>query len=232
MNNYVVIPTYNEKENIRDLLNLLRTLPVNVVIVDDNSPDGTAQIIANEYKEVYLLNRCSKQGIGSACKVGIKHALQDIYCQNVITSDADMSHNPVDILDLLDDDADVVIGSRYIKNGGIKGWNLYRKTTSRCANLMVKILLKTKVNDNTTNFRKYNREYAKLVTEVDGENYEWVISSLVQCIRKGAIVKEVPSVFVNRTLGKSKLKTDHILNWFKFIIKKAVNGSQLDYNNQ
>ena len=222
MSNYVVIPTYNEAKNIRQLLNILRTLPVKTIIVDDNSPDGTAEIIKNEYQEVRIVKRCSKQGLGSACKAGIILALEDKDCQNVITSDADMSHNPKDIIELLDSKADISIGSRYVDYGMIEGWNIFRKMTSRSANLLVKILLQTKVNDNTTNFRRYNRICAKKCLEVNGKSYEWVISALVDNVRSGATIEEVPVKFVNRKQGKSKLKIKHIINWYKFIIDKAI----------
>jgi dolichol-phosphate mannosyltransferase len=222
MSNYVVIPTYNEASNIRQLLNLLKTMNVQVIVVDDNSPDGTNQIVKSEYPDIVCQVRQNKQGIGSACKEGIKIALEDKHCQNVITIDSDLSHYPLDILKLLESNADIVIGSRYIKDGNIVGWNLYRKLTSKCANIMCKLLLRTGVNDNTGNFRKYSRECARNCLDVQGNNYEWVIGSLVANIRLGHTVEEVPITFTNRTKGKSKLKNTDILNWIKFIIVKAI----------
>ena len=224
----VVVPTYNEAENIGILIERLEALreKLSIIVVDDNSRDGTAEIAANLNKRwgnVFILRRQGKLGIGSAIRDGMRQALSMDDCQYVVTMDADLSHNPDDIPGLLklarEGQADLIQGSRYIKNGGVIGWDFRRKLLSRTANLIGKILFGLP-NEVTTYFRVYNRRSAAVVVDkVKADKYEFAVASALAIKDEGLTIKESPIVFVNRTRGKSKLKTADLVNWFSVISK-------------
>ena len=158
----VIIPTYNESKNISILLDLLVNLSIDILIVDDNSPDGTARIVQNfsdNHKSINLIERPKKLGLGSAYRDGFKWALEQGY-KHCIEMDGDFSHTIVDLQNLIKfkDEFDLVIGSRYIKGGKTEGWSNGRKLLSMTANKAAKILLGTKVNDMTSGFRIYSKE--------------------------------------------------------------------------
>ncbi|RLC68602.1 MAG: hypothetical protein DRI26_09960, partial [Chloroflexi bacterium] len=225
---YIVIPTYNEAENIISLIDKLEALEgdYRIIIVDDNSPDGTAEIVAElgqRWGNILVHRRPGKLGIGSAIREGMERALSFPDCQNVVTMDADLSHNPQDIPRLLkaaeEEDVGLIQGSRYIKGGGIIGWNFRRKLQSRIANLITKLLFGLP-NEVTTYFRVYSRESAKVVVErVSTHKYEFAVASALAIKDHGLKIREVPIVFVNRTQGKSKLKTSDALVWLALIFK-------------
>ena len=153
----VIIPTYNESKNISILLDLLVNLSIDILIVDDNSPDGTARIVqnfSNNHKSINLIERPKKLGLGSAYRDGFKWALEQGY-KHCIEMDGDFSHTIVDLQNLIKfkDEFDLVIGSRYIEGGKTEGWSNGRKLLSMTANKAAKILLGTKVNDMTSGFR-------------------------------------------------------------------------------
>ena len=224
----VVIPTYDEAENIKNLIEQLEALGGNfgIVIVDDNSPDGTAEIVeemGRRWKNIELLRRPGKMGIGSAIREGMEKAISCPDCQYIITMDADLSHNPHDIPRLLDaieaGGAGMIQGSRYIKGGGIVGWGFIRKLQSRVANALCGLLFGLP-REVTTYFRVYSRESARLVVEeARADKYEFAVSSVLVVKDHGLEIAEVPIVFVNRTLGKSKLKPSDVLVWFAVLIK-------------
>ena len=158
----VIIPTYNESKNISILLDLLVNLSIDILIVDDNSPDGTARIVQNfsdNHKSINLIERPKKLGLGSAYRDGFKWALEQGY-KHCIEMDGDFSHTILDLQNLIKfkDEFDLVIGSRYIKGGKTEGWSNGRKLLSITANKVAKILLGTKVNDMTSGFRIYSKE--------------------------------------------------------------------------
>ena len=176
----VVIPTYNETENIGCLLEQIFThqFVKYAIIVDDNSPDGTGAYLEQLKKTNYrnnliIIHRQSKQGLGSAYAAGFKEALKYLQIKAVITMDADLSHSPTNfpkIYDIIQHDADIVIGSRYIAGGGVN-WQLYRRVLSKGANFLASLFLNLKVNDVTSGYRCYHR---KVLEKIQFENiHSW-----------------------------------------------------------
>lgn len=222
----VVIPTYNERENIVRLIDNIRRILDGlrfkhiILVVDDNSPDGTAKIV-EEYSRkagnVIVMVRTGKLGIGSAVRDGMKKLISEYNVTHIVTMDADFSHDPKDLPKLLKhlNEADVIIGSRYVSKGKIIGWNFYRRLISWGANKIVKILYKTKIHDHTGNYRIYSRRAVEAIVKYSTMNgYEWMIEALLIITALGYKTLEVPITFINRTKGKSKLKIRDIIRWF------------------
>lgn len=231
----VVIPTYNEAQNLPQLIPGLKQTLQNedhrLIVVDDNSPDGTAEV-ARELRSIYdnivVQQRPAKLGIGSAIRDGLCLALSFPTCDTVITMDGDLSHNPQEVVSLLRERAraDLVVGSRYIKGGQVIGWPLHRKVISRVANYMCALLLRTNLHEHTNYFRAYSRRLAELVAQnANGDGYEFGISSILIAKDHGLVIKEVPTVFHNRTRGKSKLKVSNILRWLGAIVSLWLHRS-------
>lgn len=223
----IVIPTYEEAENlprlVRSLGESLRKENFTLIVVDDNSPDGTAEIAEklSRHGNIVVDRRQSKLGIGSAIRDGIKIALSFPNCNYIVTMDADMSHNPKDIPHLLKEaeDTDLIQGSRYIEGGRIIGWSPHRKTVSYIANILCRLLFRTGLHEHTTSFRVHSRKCAKAIVENTRSNgYEWFIESLLVAKDHGFKVREVPITFVNRTHGKSKLKFRDVFQWAVHIL--------------
>ncbi|MFC1961561.1 GtrA family protein [Chloroflexota bacterium] len=227
----IVIPTYNEVENIRNLIVKLVALnrDFGKIVVDDNSSDGTAvtvEELSQKWGNIVLHRRQGKLGIGSAIREGMEIALSFLECHYIVTMDADLSHNPEDLPALLaaakEGNADLIQGSRYIKGGGVVGWNFRRKLQSRVANLIGKLLFNLP-NEVTTSFRVYTRESAKVIVDkVSANKYEFAVASALAIKDHGLKIKEVPIVFVNRTQGKSKLRTSDVMVWLAVILRIFV----------
>lgn len=236
----VVIPTYNEAQNLPELIPSLKQTLQNedhrLIVVDDNSPDGTAEVareLGAIYGNIVVQQRPAKLGIGSAIRDGMCLALSFPTCDTVITMDGDLSHNPQEVLSLLQEraNADLVVGSRYIKGGQIIGWPLHRKAISRVANYMCALLLRTNLHEHTNYFRAYSRRLAELVAQnADGEGYEFGISSIMTAKGHGLVIKEVPTVFHNRTRGKSKLGVSDIAQWLIAIVRLWLHRSLYSRN--
>ena len=233
---YIIIPTYNEADNIKAIITRIMDLnsEFNIVVVDDNSPDGTAaiaQAMNQLYGNIHIYKRQGKMGIGSAIKDGMKTALSFPECTFIVTMDADLSHNPNDIPRLLKEveGVDLVQGSRYIKGGKIVGWGFHRKCISRIANFLYRYLFKLQQHEVTTYFRVYSRKCAEIVVQnVDTDRYEFAFESALIICDYGLKVKEVPIEFVNRARGKSKLKISDIAQsirnlLFTFAIRQSRN---------
>jgi dolichol-phosphate mannosyltransferase len=223
---YIIIPTYNEAENIEKLITKISDIDSDfqIIIVDDNSPDGTAELAQNINQfcgNIFVICRSGKLGIGSAILDGMKKALSFPNCEHIITMDADLSHDPKDIPRLLDevDNADLVQGSRYIQGGRIVGWTLYRKFISRVANFLYRYLFNLSRHEITTYFRLYSRRCAEaIVQNVSTRSYEFALSSMLVAHDHGFKVKEVPIIFVNRVQGKSKTKIADIIQSVRYLI--------------
>ncbi len=236
---YVVIPTYNERENIVELLDRLTNVLKNIgsrykiIVIDDNSPDGTADVVRvwaekNMEKDIEVIVRKGKEGLGSAILLGLKKALEDSEAKYFVTMDADLSHRPEDLLLMIKraEEADVVQGSRYVEGGKIIGWGLHRHLISKVANALIRIIYRTGIRDNTSNYRVYNRRAAEaLIKYADAKSYEWAIESILIPLACGLRIVESPIVFINRTRGKSKLSLGDIIHWWIHIIgfKKRFN---------
>ena len=228
----VVLATYNEAENLPQLVEALEGLgeDLQIVVVDDNSPDGTglvAQQLSSRFGNITIVNRPSRMGLGSALQTGLAVAL-DAGARYVMTMDADLSHDPADVLRLLSTIktgySDMVQGSRYAPGGGIRGWNSKRWLLSRAANLVYHWGAGTP-NECTTNFRVFSRRAASaILSRAKGNGYEFMPESTLLVLASGLRVQEVPITFTNRRLGQSKLDKRQVLKGIIFCV-----GSVLRY---
>lgn len=214
-----IVPTFNESENLARLLESLLALPSNldVVVVDDNSPDGTGDIAdswANETGRVHVIHRPGKLGLGTAYLAGFAHALAQRY-DRVITMDADFSHDPRYIPDMLArcEGADVVIGSRYVRGGGTQDCTLPRKLLSRVANGVAQGALGLTPRDCTAGFRCYRADVLRSLPldSIVSSGYSFLVELAFLIQRRGWRFDEHPIVFKNRAFGTSKISKDEIL---------------------
>ena len=224
----VIIPTYNEKENIYNFINEICKYDVSVLIVDDNSPDGTGEIVKKlsfVSDQVNLLSRNSKQGLGSAYRDGFKWGIEKCY-KYFIEMDADYSHRFEDLDQLLAEShfQDVVIGSRYINGGGSEGWDMKRKLLSSAANKISRIVLKSNINDMTSGFRCYSLHALSLINfqNTNSDGYSFQIEMTLRSIEKKLSIKEVPIIFNERRLGKSKMSKRIVLEALLFLANNGV----------
>jgi dolichol-phosphate mannosyltransferase len=211
----IIIPTYNEAGNLRAIVAAVyAALPEAVVlIVDDASPDGTGQLadaLAAQYPTLTVLHRSGKQGLATAYVAGFRYALErDVDC--VFAMDADFSHDPRYLPTLLAamEDADLVIGSRYVPGGRTPGWGLSRRLISGCGNLLARTLLRLPVRDCTAGFKCYQRCVLEALDleAIHLEGYAFQIATVYQSYRQGFRIKEVPIVFRACTVGTSKMST-------------------------
>ena len=224
----VVIPTYNEIDNIEDFVDQIIKIDVDILIVDDNSPDGTGDLVqklSENLSQVNLLKRSGKLGLGSAYRDGFKWGLNEGY-KYLIEMDADFSHSFSDLNNILQNSKnfDVVIGSRYIPGGGSNGWDFKRKLLSSYANKLSKVLLRSKINDMTSGFRSYSSEALNEInyfsTKSDG--YSFQIEMTIRSIEKKLSIKEVPIIFTERSLGNSKMSKKIVYEAFLFLLNNGV----------
>jgi len=226
-----LLPTYCEAENIGSLIKKLHQLRLNltITVIDDSSPDGTANIVKklqSEYDNILLLVRPSKLGLGTAITDGFRLLLsQENKPKYIITIDADYSHNPGDIPKLLhaaEQGSDLIIGSRYCKGGKTTGWHQMRLIISRLANILASATVGMWIHDCTSGLRCYSKEYVKTVlSSLHSQTYEIQIETVKQARLRGFEVKEIPITFMNRKRGKSKL-TKAELKCFSFYILKNL----------
>lgn len=227
----VIVPTYNEKENIEPLVSQLLALPtdVDVIVVDDNSPDGTGAIadrLAVEHEErVEVIHRSGKLGLGTAHIAGFRRALSN-GADPICTMDADFSHHPryiSNLVDKLEQGYDVVVGSRYVDGGGTSGCTTIRKLLSWGANAFARATLGFHAHDVTAGFRCYRREVLEEVgiDLIKADGYSFLIEMLyrVQCL--GWRVGETPILFENRRQGVSKISQDEILKAVWTVLRLA-----------
>ncbi|NMC68203.1 MAG: polyprenol monophosphomannose synthase [Spirochaetales bacterium] len=230
----IIIPTYNESQNILLFLEKLyescKDLDFSVLVVDDNSPDGTAIIVKNwmnDHSNCHLLNREKKEGLGKAYIAGFKWGLNkdfDYFCQ----IDADFSHDPIYIPSFLEktNDFDFIIGSRYVTGGGVKGWGLLRRIISRGGSLYSKIILNSKINDFTGGFNLWNRNVLESINldSLFSSGYSFQIEMKYRATKKGFKFYEFPIIFTDRVKGNSKMSKsivfEAMLNVLKLRFKK------------
>jgi glycosyltransferase involved in cell wall biosynthesis len=214
MRSLVVLPTYNEAENVIPLSTdvLSRNAAIDVLVVDDGSPDGTADLVmragASEPR-LHLLRRPGKLGLGSAYLAGFRYGLEHGYAR-VLTMDCDYSHHPrylPAMLDAADSGADMVVGSRYVPGGGVANWPLRRRLLSRFANLYTRVLLRVPVNDCTAGFRCYSREVLEAVDPfaIRSSGYAFLEEMVWRVHKAGFRIVEIPIIFEDRRLGISKI---------------------------
>ncbi len=213
----VIIPTYNENENIEDIVRYVFSMSdlFDILVVDDNSPDGTSQIVQELQKEfpqkLHLLNRKNKEGLGKAYLAGFDWALSHDYSY-IFEMDADFSHPPKSLLTmreaLVKDQADLVIGSRYLKGKiGVANWDLKRILLSYFASLYVRLITQIPVRDTTAGFVGYKREVLEKLDlkKIEFIGYAFQIEMKYKAWKKAFRIKEIPIVFVDRQKGKSKM---------------------------
>ncbi len=213
MKTLIIVPTYNELENIRRLLPELMALgpDIRVLVVDDNSPDGTGKLadeLAAENERISVLHRPGKLGLGSAYVAGFKHAIrQDVDC--VFEMDADFSHDPAMIPEFIEEIAscDVVIGSRYISGINVVNWPMSRLLLSYFANIYTRLVTGMTIRDTTSGYKCFRREVLEHIEldEVRSDGYAFQIEMNFRCWRKGYRLREIPIIFVDRRSGTSKL---------------------------
>jgi len=220
----VVIPTYNEKENIVKLISEILKLKLSILIVDDNSPDQTADTVNNFFKNnknVNVLKRKQKLGLGSAYRDGFNWGIKNNF-NYLVEMDADFSHQVNDLKKMIENKAEnrLVIGSRYIPDGEIVGWSKRRELLSKFANKFVKFLTSSKVNDSTSGFRIYSKQVLEKIdySKTTSNGYSFQIEMTLIAVDKGVDVIEVPITFLEREIGKSKMNYKIILEALKYLI--------------
>ncbi len=207
----VCLPTYNERENVERMVRTLHGLGVDVLVIDDNSPDGTGDIansLAAELDGVSVLHRERKEGLGPAYLAGFRRAL-DEGAELILEMDCDFSHDPADVRRLVDaaESSDLVLGSRYAKGGGTRNWGLLRRFISRGGSLYAQMILGLPVRDLTGGFKCYRRAVVEALPldQIDSKGYAFQIETTYRAVRTGFSVREVPIVFADRVEGGSKM---------------------------
>jgi dolichol-phosphate mannosyltransferase len=215
-NNLVIIPTYNEKGNIDSIVKEIFSLqiPFNILVIDDNSPDGTASIIKelqNEYEgRLFIIERSGKLGLGTAYITGFKWAIENKY-DFIFEMDADFSHNPKDLVRLYnaakDEQADLVIGSRYVNGTNVVNWPIGRVILSYFASKYVAFVTGMNIKDSTAGFKCYRRKVLETINldRIKFKGYAFQIEMKFTAWKHGFKIVEVPIIFTNRQVGTSKM---------------------------
>jgi dolichol-phosphate mannosyltransferase len=241
--NLVIIPTYNEKENIENIIRVVyeQPTPFNILIIDDGSPDGTSNIVKKLQKEfpdkLFMIERKGKLGLGTAYIAGFKWALENNY-EYIFEMDADFSHNPDDLNKLYDacanQGADVAIGSRYVTGVNVVNWPIGRVLMSYFASKYVRFILGVKLADTTAGFKCYRREVLETI-ELDRirfKGYAFQIEMKFTAFKCGFTLKEVPIIFINRVLGTSKMNGDIFGEAFFGVIQLKLNSLFRKYHKK
>ena len=225
----LILPTYCEVSNIEKLISEIEklNLDVRVLVIDDSSPDGTADAVRRlqkKYKNILLFVRPKKTGLGTAITDGFKilSSLKNSPSY-VVTMDADYSHNPRDVpraISAAKEGKGLAIGSRYCRGGGVVEWSMFRRLTSRVANILASLLVRARIHDYTSGLRCYSTRLVKeMVPELHSQTYEIQIETIRQACKRGFDVREFPMTFVNRKNGKSKLSANEIKEFTSYIFK-------------
>lgn len=234
----VVIPTYNERENVQTLVGWLlkafddKVMSGDVVIVDDNSPDGTAERVRShiEYRQrVFLVSRPAKMGIGSAYAEGYAWSIANLSPDCILQMDADLSHPPELVTSLAEaiyEGYDVAIGSRYVPGGGTRSWSFTRRLVSKGANALIRALLRSGLHDNTSGYRAMKTGVVRAILEYDikSRGYGYNVETIYLYKRLKLRVKEVPFVYGSREKGRTKLSKIEILRFFFATLRLALFG--------
>ncbi len=236
---YVVVPTYNEADNIHELITQLLELPVkvSVIVVDDNSPDGTGQIAddyADRYPErVFVVHRPGKLGLGTAYIAGFNKAINDLPASRIMTMDADFSHNPqyIPAMITLSQEKDIVIGSRYVSGGGSRNCSWKRIFLSKGANFVARTVLGLKARDTTAGFRLYHRKVLSSIPldDIFSNGYSFLVEMLYMCQRRGWTIGEVPIIFEDRRKGQTKISRQEVIKAqytvFRLFVRRLRGGA-------
>jgi len=220
---YLIIPTYNEKNNIKQLIPKIFDLGIKelyILVVDDNSPDGTGDLVEQlkeQHQNLEVLHRQQKSGLGKAYVAGFEIALAK-GADLIIQMDADLSHEPKYIPDFLEaiTNYDLVLGSRYIKGGGVRKWNIFRRLISRFGNIYARLVLGMPFKDLTGGFKCYRRQTIEAINfkDLSSVGYNFQIETTYKVYQSGYKIIEVPIIFTEREEGKSKFNLKIILESF------------------
>jgi dolichol-phosphate mannosyltransferase len=230
MRTLVVIPTYNEAETIDAVLEAVRSSApsVDVLVVDDGSPDGTGKLAedaATRLGQIQVLHRERKSGLGTAYRAGFARGIEQGY-DTFVEMDADFSHDPHALPRLLDmaEEFDVVIGSRYVPGAAIPNWRLARLALSRGGNLYASLLLSLRVTDSTAGYRVYRRDALERMAfqTVTADGYAFQIEMTYRARQCGASIREVPITFIDRTQGTSKMSSGIVVEALLLVTGWAI----------
>ncbi len=226
----VIVPTYNEAENIAAIIREVRSLEIDpdILVIDDNSPDGTAKIVKAMMErdpKVHLIERPRKMGLGSAYITGFKWALSNNF-DVVVEMDADFSHDPKDIRRLIEglENCDAVIGSRYVKGVSVVNWPISRLLLSYFANLYARVVTGVKIKDLTSGFKAIKTECLRSIDldRIRSDGYAFQIELHFNLWFKGFKICEIPIIFVERRAGKSKLNKGIIWEAFWMVLRLGL----------
>src|SRR5947207_4194776 len=226
MKTLIIIPTYNEYENLQSLLRSIFSYAPHtaILIVDDNSPDGTGELADQLHEKdsrVHVIHRAEKLGLGTAYVEGFKYAISNGY-DAAFEMDADFSHDPQYLPDFLQaiGHADLVIGSRYIRGGATPNWSLTRRFISGCGNIFARFMLGIPVHDCTAGYRCYRREVLESIDldTVQSQGYAFQIEMAYRVLQKGFKIVETPIVFMDRRVGKSKMSRQIVIEGFTNVL--------------
>ncbi|HMT95276.1 MAG TPA: polyprenol monophosphomannose synthase [Ferruginibacter sp.] len=242
MDKVVIIPTYNEKENIRSIINAVMALhsDFHILIIDDCSPDGTANIVRSLMPEypgrLFLEERQGKLGLGTAYIHGFKWSLEKGY-RFIFEMDADFSHNPADLLRLYDaceDDADVAIGSRYVPGGAVENWPSDRIALSKGASFYTRVITAMPIKDPTAGFVCYKRLVLESINldAIKFVGYAFQIEMKFAAWKLGFKIKEVPITFIDRKLGMSKMNKGIVKEGILGVLSLKWNSMFKNYRNK
>lgn len=225
----IILPTYNEKENLAGIIAEIFRVGVpdlHVLVVDDNSPDGTGAIadrIARENPMVRVLHRSAKAGLGMAYVAGFREALRDPDAAWIFEMDADFSHQPKYLPEFLRviENADIVLGSRYMSGGGVENWHWLRRFISWSANTLIRTILGMRTRDLTGGYKCFRRQVLEQLDldAVSSRGYNFQIELSYRAYRAGYKIVEIPITFVERRAGKSKFNTSIMLESFWQVLK-------------
>jgi len=227
----IVIPTYNEKEALPSLIekifDKIRPLveELHVIIVDDSSPDGTADIARNlgeKFQKISVIQRPKKMGLGAAYKDGFTHVLQKLESNLVVQMDADHSHDPSELANMIEKiaDYDFIIASRHVTGSSVTGWSFSRKVTHSIAGAIAKVSANIDIEDCTSGFRMFKRSALEKIEfdKIEADGFAFQIEVLYQLKQKGFRGLEVPTTFVNRTKGESKMGSSEVIQFIRMCL--------------
>ena len=227
----IVIPTYNEAETIPSLINELfekikqLVERLDILIIDDSSPDGTADIVrelGTKYEKITVIQRPKKMGLGAAYKEGFRHVLEKLDSELVLQMDADHSHQPSEIPNMLEKikNFDFLVASRHVEGSDVIGWGIGRKATHSIAGAIARICAKIEIKDSTSGFRMFKKKTLEKVNfnKIRSDGFAFQIEVLHQLKQLGMKGLEVPTVFVNRTEGSSKMGSSEMMQFITMCI--------------
>ena len=227
----IVIPTYNEAETIPSLINELfekikqLVKKLDILIIDDSSPDGTADIVrelGERYEKITVIQRPRKMGLGAAYKEGFRYILDKLDSEFIVQMDADHSHRPSEIPNMLEKikNFDYLIASRHVEGSDIVGWGIGRKTTHSVAGVIAKACAKLEINDSTSGFRMFKKKTLEKIDfeKIRSDGFAFQIEVLYQLKQLGMRGLEIPTVFVNRTEGSSKMGSREMMQFITMCI--------------